>query len=186
MNSDIWSIIGIVVSVIVGIATYYLADRKTRRSKRHAVKEEILQRLTLALGEDNIPTYDIIKATIRSVVRKSHNFNIGYIRVSEIVDDLISQVTAAHFLDAERRKKLQVALIAILSEQAEVSGGDLVSRVDEDESEAQDVFEKNPVFDYGRFIAFSFAIMAGLISLFASLSGAYESIVMLITKIIQP
>ncbi len=157
-----WSIVSVVVSIVIGLGTYWFAQKKTRQNRRQAAKKEIAQRLSLVLSEDNIPTYQIIKSTIRSTVRAYENYRIAYIRVSEIIDDLISQVTSAHFLDADRRKQLQEKLLAVLNDRATDEEGKEVLLVRQDEQAAQVKPERVLALDYAAAGSFLAAIAATL------------------------
>lgn len=99
-------ILGIVVSIVVGWVTYRLADRRARNQRHASAKTAVLRDLSNSLGEDSIPTPEIIDATIRSVLREVADPKVD-LRVDEVLDDLVRQVTSDPFLDSERRRKLQ-------------------------------------------------------------------------------
>ena len=62
------SFAGIIVSILVGFGTFYLADKRARRNRWQNAKDMVLQDLSKSLGEGNVPDAAIIQATIRSVL----------------------------------------------------------------------------------------------------------------------
>ena len=126
-----WSLIlgiaGIAVSVIVGWLTYYLADKRQRRSRFLAAKHTVVSTLSRSLSEETIPTVDLVRATIRSVLREE-NADLSRISVDEVIDDLIRQVSSDPFLAAERRKELQASLLALVAPSAAVPLGEADER----------------------------------------------------------
>lgn len=104
--SLILGILGIVVSILVGWLTYRLADRRAQSQRYVTAKATVLQELSKSLGEDSVPTPDILEATIRSVLREVGDPRVE-IALDELLDDLVRQVTSDPFLDGERRRKLQ-------------------------------------------------------------------------------
>jgi hypothetical protein len=114
------AVAGIIVSIGVGFGTFYLADKRARRNRWESAKETVLRDLSKSLGEGNVPDASVIKATIRSVLR-SHNANdLSVVTLEEIGDDLLRQITADPFLDAERRKKLQNDVLQLKETQARI------------------------------------------------------------------
>lgn len=105
--SILFGIAGIIVSIGVGFGTFYLADKRAKRSRWENAKETVLRDLSKSLGEGNIPDASVIKATIRSVLRSHNASDLSVVTLEEIADDLLRQITADPFLDAERRKQLQ-------------------------------------------------------------------------------
>ncbi|MFB3896662.1 MAG: hypothetical protein ACE14V_10210 [bacterium] len=101
------AVIGIIVSIVVGFVTFYLADKSARRNRWNSAREMILRDLSKSLGEGTVPDASVIEATIRSILRGYNANDLSVITVEEIADDLLRQITADPFLDAERRKKLQ-------------------------------------------------------------------------------
>jgi hypothetical protein len=116
-----WSIIlgvlGIVVSVVVGWFTYRLADRRARNQKFETAKTTVLQELSKSLGEDAVPTPDVLEATIRSVLRETGDPKIE-MNVDVVLDDLVRQVTSDPFLDSQRRRKLQADIQKVRTDAA--------------------------------------------------------------------
>lgn len=98
---------GIIVSIGVGFGTFYLADKRAKRSRWESAKETVLRDLSKSLGEGNVPDASVIKATIRSVLRSHNASDLSVVTLEEIADDLLRQITADPFLEAERRKQLQ-------------------------------------------------------------------------------
>lgn len=105
-----WSIVlgiaGILVSIGVGWLTYRLANKRAMSQRYAAAKATVLQSLSKSLGEDAIPTTDVLQATIRSVLRESGDPKLK-LEIDDVLDDLIRQVTSDAFLDSSRRRKLQ-------------------------------------------------------------------------------
>jgi len=108
-------ILGIVVSIVVGWLTYGLADRRARSQRYFTAKSTVLQELSKSLGEDSVPPPNILEATIRSVLREVGDPRVQ-INVSEVLDDLMRQVTSDPFLDSERRRKLQTDIETVRTE----------------------------------------------------------------------
>jgi hypothetical protein len=104
---------GIVVSIAVGWLTYFFADKKQRRNRYIAAKNTIAATLSRSLSESNVPSYELVAATIRSVLREDSPSNLDSVTVDEISDDLIRQVSSDPFLAAERRRELQQGLLSI-------------------------------------------------------------------------
>ena len=121
--SNILSVFGIVVSVLIGLTTFYIADRRSRRNRWQQARETILKELSKTLGEENIPNFEIISATIRSVLRGYNPGSLDKVTVVEVTDDLLRQITSDPFLDSERRTKLQNQVLDVktVGLQAEVA-----------------------------------------------------------------
>lgn len=109
-------IIGIIISVFIGLTTFFIADRRSRRGKWQQARETVARELSKTLGEGNIPNHEIISSTIRSVLRSHNPGAIDAISVEEIIDDLIRQITSDPFLDSEKRKELQDRILTIKNE----------------------------------------------------------------------
>lgn len=116
--SILLSIAGIIVSILIGIVTFYIADRRSRRRRWYQAKETILMELSKSLGEDNIPSLEIITAVIRSVLRDLNAEASDTVVIDEIIDDIIRQITSDPFLNSERRKQLQDQMLVVKNEQA--------------------------------------------------------------------
>jgi len=114
-----WSLLlgflGILVSIVVGWLTYRLADRRARNQRYFTAKSTVLQELSKSLGEDSVPTPNILEATIRSVLLEVGDPSVQ-INVGEVLDDLTRQVTSDPFLGSERRRKLQTDIETVRSE----------------------------------------------------------------------
>ena len=111
--SNLLSVFGIVVSVLIGLTTFYIADRRSRRNRWQQARETILKELSKTLGEENIPNFEIISATIRSVLRGYNPGSLDKVTVAEVTDDLLRQITSDPFLDLERRNKLQTQVLDV-------------------------------------------------------------------------
>ena len=111
--SNLLSVFGIVVSVLIGLTTFYIADRRSRRNRWQQARETILKELSKTLGEENIPNFEIISATIRSVLRGYNPGSLDKVTVVEVTDDLLRQITSDPFLDSERRNKLQTQVLDV-------------------------------------------------------------------------
>ena len=111
--SNLLSVFGIVVSVLIGLTTFYIADRRSRRNRWQQARETILKELSKTLGEENIPNFEIISATIRSVLRGYNPGSLDKVTVAEVTDDLLRQITSDPFLDSERRNKLQTQVLDV-------------------------------------------------------------------------
>ncbi len=116
--SVLLNVASIVASIAVGFGTFYVADKRARRSRWEAAKDTVLRDLSKSLSEGNIPPPQVILATIRSVLRSQNLTELGAVTLGEVADDLIRQITADPFLDAERRKKLQIEVLALKTAQA--------------------------------------------------------------------
>jgi hypothetical protein len=105
-----WSVLlgalGICVSIGVGWVTYRLASRRATSERYILAKDTVLRELSKSLGEDAVPSLDILEATIRSVLHDVGDPQLQ-LNVADIFDDLLRQVTSDPFLDAARRRKLQ-------------------------------------------------------------------------------
>src|SRR5882757_3294624 len=92
-----WSILlgvlGIIVSIAVGWLTFRLANKRAYAQRYVDAKSTVLQELSKSLGEDSIPTPGILEATIRSVLREIGDPKVQ-INISDVLDDLIRQVTS--------------------------------------------------------------------------------------------
>lgn len=114
-----WSLIlgiaGIAVSIIVGWLTYYLADKRQRRNRFLAAKHSVVSTLSRSLSEETVPSAELVRATIRSVLREENAADLSAVSVEEVIDDLIRQVTSDPFLAAERRKELQASLLGVIT-----------------------------------------------------------------------
>jgi len=111
--SSLLSVFGIAVSVLIGLTTFYIADRRSRRNRWQQARETILKELSKTLGEENIPNFEIISATIRSVLRGYNPGSLDKVTVAEVTDDLLRQITSDPFLDLERRNKLQTQVLDV-------------------------------------------------------------------------
>ena len=111
--SNLLSVFGIVVSVLIGLTTFYIADRRSRRNRWQQARETILKELSKTLGEEDIPNFEIISATIRSVLRGYNPGSLDKVTVAEVTDDLLRQITSDPFLDSERRNKLQTQVLDV-------------------------------------------------------------------------
>ncbi|HEV3219129.1 MAG TPA: hypothetical protein VGZ48_05125 [Candidatus Acidoferrales bacterium] len=105
--SIILGVIGVVVSIGVGLGTFFLAQRSARRGKWETAKNIILRDLSKSLGDGTVPTSHVILAIIRSVLRDQNVSDTGAVTIDEIKDDLLRQITSDPFLEAGRRKQLQ-------------------------------------------------------------------------------
>lgn len=110
------TIVGILVSLAVGLGTYYLSARGVRRSRWQSAKDTVLRDLSKTLGEGKVPTPPVILATIRSVLRAQNASDMTAVTLDEVTDDLIRQITSDPFLDADRRNQLQAEVLAIKAE----------------------------------------------------------------------
>lgn len=114
------AVAGIIVSIAVGFGTFYLADKRARRNRWENAKETVLRDLSKSLGEGNVPDASVITATIRSVLRSHSANDLSVVTLEEIADDLLRQITADPFLEAERRKKLQNDVLQLREAQARI------------------------------------------------------------------
>jgi hypothetical protein len=114
------AIAGIIVSIGVGFGTFYLADKRAKRNRWESAKETVLRDLSKSLGEGNVPDASVIKATIRSVLRNHNASDLSVVTLDEISDDLLRQITADPFIDAERRRKLQNDVLHLKEAQAKI------------------------------------------------------------------
>jgi hypothetical protein len=112
-SSLLLNIAGIVISVALGLGTFYAADRRARRNRWEAAKDTVLRELSKSLGEGRVPPQAVIQATINSVLRSLNVANLGVVTLDQVADDLLRQVTADPFLDAERRAQLQGEILAL-------------------------------------------------------------------------
>ena len=135
MNID-WSIVlgvvGIVVSIGVGLGTFWVADRRTQRNRLLAARGLIVQVLSRSLGEGAVPGHGVIRAVIRSVIREQGMVYNEQITVAEVVDDLLRQVTSAPFLEAERRQSLQDELLQVAEGKGRASLNEAGVRISSD------------------------------------------------------
>jgi hypothetical protein len=106
-------VLGIVVSIVVGFGTYYLAERRGRRNRWQAAKDVVLRDLSKSLGEGNVPSPPVILATIRSVLRTQNAPDLDAVTLEEVADDLLRQITSDPFLASERRTELQNKVLEI-------------------------------------------------------------------------
>jgi len=104
---------GILVSIAVGFGTYYLAERRGRRNRWQASKDTVLRDLSKSLGEGSVPQPAVILATIRSVLRSQNAPDLAVVTLEEVKDDLLRQITADPFLEAERRTQLQTQVLEL-------------------------------------------------------------------------
>jgi hypothetical protein len=114
------AVAGIIVSIAVGFGTFYLADKRARRNRWENAKETVLRDLSKSLGEGTVPDASVIKATIRSVLRSHSANDLSVVTLEEIADELLRQITADPFLEAERRKKLQNDVLQLKEAQARI------------------------------------------------------------------
>ena len=106
-------ILGIIVSIAVGLGTYLLTEKRGRRNRWQAAKEAVLHDLSKSLGEGNVPSPPVILATIRSVLRMQSAPDLEAVTLEEVTDDLLRQITSDPFLDSERRVQLQERVLAL-------------------------------------------------------------------------
>lgn len=156
------NVASIVVSIVVGFGTFYVADKRARRSRREAAKDTVLRDLSKSLGEGNIPPPQVILATIRSVLRSQNLNEAGMVTLSEVADDLIRQITADPFLDTERRKKLQTEILALKTAQAT-----------EEEVRASELREEDILTLHHQVVPQWFSSLAFVAGLVASLFAAF-------------
>lgn len=111
--SMLLGVAGIVVSIVIGLGTYYLAERHGRRNRWQAAKEMVLRDLSKSLGEGNVPGPAVILATIRSVLRLQNASDLDAVTLDEVADDLLRQITSDAFLSSERRMELQSKVLEV-------------------------------------------------------------------------
>lgn len=100
MDSGIlFNILSIIASIIIGLSTFFIADKRARKNKYLNAKAKILNDLSRSLGENSIPEYEVISSVIRSVLREENENNFDVISVKEISDDLLRQILSDPFLD---------------------------------------------------------------------------------------
>lgn len=116
--SLILGILGIVVSVAVGWLTYRLANKRAFSQRYVTAKATVLQSLSKSLGEDAVPTQEVLQATIRSVLRETGDPKLQ-LQIDDVLDDLVRQVTSDPFLDSDRRRKLQADIQTVRSQAAD-------------------------------------------------------------------
>lgn len=110
MDLSIWlGVLGIAVSIAVGWLTYWLASKRTTNQGYLNAKATVLQELSNPLGEDAVPTAEVIEATIRSVLRETGDRRVS-VSIDDVLDDLVRRVTSDPFLDGERRRTLQAEI----------------------------------------------------------------------------
>jgi hypothetical protein len=111
--SMLLGVAGIVVSIVIGLGTYYLAERHGRRNRWQAAKEMVLRDLSKSLGEGNVPGPAVILATIRSVLRLQNASDLDAVTLDEVADDLLRQITSDAFLSSDRRTELQNKVLEV-------------------------------------------------------------------------
>lgn len=109
--SILLGVIGIVVSIVVGYGTYWLTEKRARRNRWQGAKDMVLRDLSKSLGEGTVPEPKVILATIRSVLRGHNAPDLAAVTFEEVRDDLIRQITADPFIDADRRKELLAQIL---------------------------------------------------------------------------
>lgn len=114
-TSTLLGLASILVSIIVGLGTYYLSEKRGRHNRWRKAKETVLRDLSKSLGEGSIPPRPVILATIRSVLRSENARNLEAVTLEEVADDLLRQITSDPFLDADRRLELQSKVIELRS-----------------------------------------------------------------------
>jgi hypothetical protein len=168
--SILLGILGILASVAVGLGTFLIADKRTRKNRYQNAKDLILRELSKSLGEDNIPNHLIISATIRSVLRENNSDNLEAVSVSEILDDLIRQITSDPFLDSERRKKLQTEITTIKKETITEKEPQKLDQI------TTEKIIKKTAWAWTSFISAIIGILASIITAFGFFSIKFESL----------
>lgn len=172
MNWSVFlGILGILASVAVGLGTFLIADKRARKNRYQNAKDLILRELSKSLGEDNIPSHLIISATIRSVLRENNSDNLEAVSVSEILDDLIRQITSDPFLDSERRKKLQTEIITIKKEKETKE-----IKAEKEPRKLEQITIKKTAWAWTSFISAITGILASMITAFGFFSIKFESL----------
>lgn len=118
----IFNILSIFVSIIIGLSTFFIADKRSRKNKYLNAKSKILNDLSKSLGENSIPQYEVINSVIRSVLREENENNLDVITVEEILDDLLRQILSDPFLDSKRRNELQKQIMKVEDTSKERTG----------------------------------------------------------------
>jgi hypothetical protein len=164
MNTNIFlGIAGILVSICVGFGTFYLADKRAKRSRWENAKETVLRDLSKSLGEGNVPDASVIKATIRSVLRTHNATDLSVITLDEISDDLLRQITADPFLDIERRKKLQIDVLKLKEAQEKIEAE---MSLEQKEAE-QEKLESSEKFTWSTLLSLFAGIIASIDSIYS-------------------
>lgn len=160
------AVAGIIVSIAVGFGTFYLADKRARRNRWENAKETVLRDLSKSLGEGNVPDASVIKATIRSVLRSYSANDLSVVTLEEVADDLLRQITADPFLEAERRKKLQNDVLQLKKAQARIEAemSPEEKAVEERKIETTEKLTWSTVVSLGVGIASSILAVASLMS----------------------
>lgn len=173
--SILLGVAGIVVSIAVGFGTFSLADSRARHNRWQSAKDMILRDLSKSLGEGNAPEAQVINGTIRSVLRAQNASDLTVVTLGEIADDLLRQITADPFIDAERRRALQQDVLKLRQVRVTLDEQQLPS---EDETGID-------VRDTGRSVAWSTAASL-LVGILASvLAGASLASVGKLVDLIQ-
>ncbi len=109
-------ILGILVSIAVGLGTFWASDRRTQRNRLLNARGLIVQVLSRSLADGAVPKRPVIEAVVRSVLREQGTVYNEQNTVAEVIDDLLRQVASAPFLEADRRNSLQSQLLGLCTE----------------------------------------------------------------------
>jgi hypothetical protein len=109
-------VIGVIATIVVGGATYWLTAGGVSREYDERVRtarSDILVELGRSIGEDVVPDREKITAVIDSVDREYGIKPQDSEQVDTVIDDLIARVLANEFLDSKRRQELSSQLLAV-------------------------------------------------------------------------
>ena len=164
----VFNMLSIFISVILGLTTFFVADRRSRKNKYLNAKSKILNNLSKSLGEDNIPQFEIISSVIRSVLREENENNLDAITVNEVLDDLLRQILSDPFLDSNRRKELQNQIIVLLQQPVQKSELKMIDQNIPDVSKMSEL-SHNKVSAYSTITSFWKSFMSIGIGIIASI-----------------
>lgn len=127
---DLWSnpsnlltvatfLIGVIVTFLVARYSNKGLQRWVGGSQYSHAKAEIIQSLSISLGEGTPLSKPVLLAAIRSVLREKQlpiSDELDALKVREILDELLYRVTANPFLESNRRANLQKDLLERMAE----------------------------------------------------------------------
>jgi hypothetical protein len=85
--------------------------------------------LATSLGEGRAPSLAVLDATFRSALREHDVSSANSDSLEEITDDLIRQITADRYLDADRREELQTQVVSLAREVNRRHAAELVAHL---------------------------------------------------------
>lgn len=110
---------GLLVTIIVGLVTYWLTTGSISREYKERInagRNYALTAIAKSIGEGVVPSKTKIKSVLNSVRRQYGIREQDFESPETIIDDLLARILSNEFLDAKRREELSDKLLTVKAE----------------------------------------------------------------------